>query len=124
MPRRPVNGLRADTIRMAQQALGILRADGGNGFYLWLLVGEAHRMLRIQAALEAGTIHGRGRNTIFSRLLTENGLLINGKDRTRLKQIMANLPAVVGWRESLPEDERMALNNPTVVWAKFGKHQR
>jgi|SRR5579872_5253634 len=93
----------------------------------WLQVGRALDLGRrgCMHAAQMSPLNGSGYNRIFSEWLQENGLSEIGKDaRSRLFACSKNLVAIEAWRATLPLVERLRLNHPISVWARFEKVER
>jgi hypothetical protein len=90
----------------------------------WLVVGDALLALRTQAMHQAGTNRpeGKGYNFAFSQLLQDWKLDDMDKGaRSRLFQVIDNLPAIEEWRATLTLTERLQLNHPGAVLRKWKK---
>jgi hypothetical protein len=91
----------------------------------WLKVGEAVQIGREWAMRQAGTNkpEGKGYNTAFGEWLAKYRLNDMDKgDRSRLFDVMDNLPQIEEWRRGLTLTERLRLNHPNAVlrrWKAF-----
>jgi hypothetical protein len=92
----------------------------------WLAVGAALQVGREWAMRSAGVNkpEGKGYNQCFGEWLTEYGLDDMDKgDRSRLFNVMDNLPAIEEYRKTLTTTERLKLNHPSTVWRKWKSSQ-
>jgi hypothetical protein len=88
----------------------------------WLAVGEAHAIGREWAMRMAGTNQPQGKayNTTFGEWLAKYKFDDMDKgDRSRLFEVMDNLPAIEEWRRTLPRNLRLKLNHPNAVLRKW-----
>jgi hypothetical protein len=87
----------------------------------WLKVGEALQVGREWAMNQAGANRpwGKGYNTAFGEWLMKYKLDDMDKgDRSRLFDVMDNLPQIEEWRQTLAMTERLRLNHPNAVLRK------
>ena len=90
----------------------------------WLAVGEALRLGRHLAMLEARTNEPSGKRyqAIYGDWLRQNGFdEIDKGDRSRLFDCLENLSAIHGWRQTLPLNQRVRLNHPNSIWRNWQK---
>jgi len=88
----------------------------------WIKVGEALLIGREWAMNQAQTNRpeGKGYNFAFGEWLQRYKLDDMDKgDRSRLFEMMENLPMISAWRMTLPLNQRLALNHPNSVLRKF-----
>jgi hypothetical protein len=88
----------------------------------WMTIGEGLLAGRQWAMRMADTNKPEGKGFVmnFSEWLKRFKVDdMDKSDRAKLLQIMEERPAVEEWRATLPDKERMGLNNPTVVWRKW-----
>jgi hypothetical protein len=96
----------------------------------WLKVGEALRIWREWALNQAQTNkpEGKAYNMAFGEKLREYKLDDMDKGtRSRLFEVMDNLPMIEEWRRTLPLSERLKINHPNAVvrrWKAFMKPER
>jgi len=88
----------------------------------WIKVGEALVVGREWAMNQAQTNkpEGKGYNLCFGEWLVRYKLDDMDKgDRSRLFDVMDNLPNIIAWRQTLTLTQRLTLNHPSSVWRKF-----
>lgn len=89
----------------------------------WIEVGEGFLVGRDWAMQQAGTNRpeGKGYNLCFGEWMKRNKVDDMDKgDRSRLFQMMDNLPQIEDWRMNrLTISERLKLNHPATVWRKW-----
>ena len=89
----------------------------------WIKVGEGFLVGRDWAMQQAGTNRpeGKGYNLCFGEWTKRNKVDDMDKDdRSRLFQMMDNLPQIEDWRMNrLTISERLKLNHPATVWRKW-----
>jgi hypothetical protein len=91
----------------------------------WLKVGEALQIGREWAMHQAGVNRpeGKGYNTAMGEWLQRYKLDdMDSGDRSRLFQVMDNLPMIEQWRGILTLTERLRLNHPNAVLRKWKAH--
>ena len=89
----------------------------------WLKVGVGFRTGRAWAMRRAGTNQpmGRGYNEAFGRWLKEYRLDdIDQADRSNLFKLMDS-PAILEWRNTLPDEQRGKLNHPTTILRAYAR---
>jgi hypothetical protein len=88
----------------------------------WMTIGEGLLAGRQWAMRQAGTNRPEGKGFVMAysewlkRFKVDD---MHKADRAKLLQLMEERPAVEEWRATLPDKERMGLNNPTIVWRKW-----
>jgi hypothetical protein len=88
----------------------------------WLAIGEALSIGRQEAMANADTNRpiGSRYNAAFGEWLARHHFDdIDKGDRSRLFDVMDNLPAIEGWRATLTQTERLRLNHPNSVLRKW-----
>jgi ClpX C4-type zinc finger protein len=88
----------------------------------WLAIGEALSIGRQEAMADADTNRpiGSRYNAAFGEWLTHHRFDdIDKGDRSRLFDVMDNLPAIEGWRATLTQTARLRLNHPNSVLRKW-----
>jgi hypothetical protein len=88
----------------------------------WMTIGEGLLAGRQWAMRQAGTNKPEGKGFVmnFSEWLKRFKVDdMDKSDRAKLLQLMEERPAVEEWRAGLPDQDRMRLNNPTIVWRKW-----
>jgi hypothetical protein len=88
----------------------------------WLAIGQALAIGRQDAMAAAGTNapSGKGYNIAFGEWLARHHFDdIDKGDRSRLLDVMSNLPAIEAWRARLPQTDRLRLNHPNSVLRKW-----
>jgi hypothetical protein len=111
-----------DIIRCGQEALS--RLCQGQSWDDWLAVGEALRIIRHLAMLEAHTNEPEGSRyqTVFGERLRNKGFgEIDKGDRKRLFDCLEHHAEIKAWRATLPINKRLALNHPSSVWRAWQK---
>jgi hypothetical protein len=104
-----------EVIRRGQEAWSRL----GRSWQDWLAVGEAIRVGRHRAMLEASTNRPSGARyeSIFGDWLRETGFAALDKGvRKRLLGCLEHCDAIEAWRQTLPENKRQLWNHPNTVW--------
>lgn len=97
-----------DPIASGRAALARLNKD--ETFADWIEVGRA---------LDAGRLLSNSR-TAYSVWLVDQGFSSVDKGvRSRLLKIIAELPAVLAWRETLSGADRLKYNHPNSIWRKY-----
>jgi hypothetical protein len=97
---------------------------GSEDFQSWKVVGAALKKGRDEAirAASCNRPYGKAYQQAFKAWLTKNGFADrpSKEARSKLIQIMENLPAIEEWMEShLTDREREKLNNPETVWRRW-----
>jgi hypothetical protein len=88
----------------------------------WMTIGEGLLAGRHWAMRQAGTNEPKGKGYVIAfaewlkRFKVDD---MDKSDRAKLLQIMEERPAIEEWRATLPNQERMRLNNPTIFWRKW-----
>jgi hypothetical protein len=91
----------------------------------WIAVGRALLVLRRQATQEAGAYKGRKYSQANSALLYKHGFQwITKSSRQCAMLVTENLAAVEAWLATLPEEKRLGLNHPVVIWGHYQTAQR
>jgi hypothetical protein len=93
----------------------------------WLKIGRALLVLRKRAMQETGTKKPRGLPYVTrnSALLRQHGFMaISRSARQTAMLVVENLPAIEAWLATLPDDKRLGLNHPMVVWRGYLAAQR
>jgi hypothetical protein len=111
--------------RQGTQAWQRLKKD--KNYFDWVKVGEAHQVGREGSMNQAGTNRpqGKGYNIVFAEWLAKYKFDDMDKgDRSRLFELMDNLPQVEAWRQTLTLTERLKLNHPNAVLRKWKAHMR
>jgi hypothetical protein len=88
----------------------------------WIKVGEAHLVGRDWAMNQAGANQPRGKayNMAFGEWLQKYKFSDMDKgDRSRLFEVMDNLPMIEEWRRILTLTDRLRLNHPNAVLRKW-----
>jgi hypothetical protein len=90
----------------AREAVGLLKKT----FETWIVIGKA-----VVRARDIADRRGGGKT--FRRLIEQQGLasVINKANASHLERIMAKLPEVVMWHETLAENEQIAWAAPSTV---------
>jgi hypothetical protein len=90
----------------AREAVGLLKKT----FETWVVIGKA-----VVRARDIADRRGGGKT--FRRLIEQQGLasVINKANASHLERIMAKLPEVVKWHETLAENEQIAWAAPSTV---------
>ena len=107
-------------VRQGTEAWRRLKKDKNYGD--WIKVGEAHQVGREWAMHQAGSNkpEGKAYNTAFGEWLTRYKFDDMDKgNRSRLFELMENLPQIEEWRRTLPLSERLKLNHPNAVLRKW-----
>lgn len=83
-------------------------------FETWVTIGRAVVRARDIANIRGG---GRGGNRIFMRLIEQQGLgkVVDKATASRLEKIMAQLPEVTKWHETLTTREQIDWAAPTTI---------
>jgi hypothetical protein len=90
----------------------------------WLAVGEALRLGRHLAMLEARTNKPSGKRYqgIYGDWLRQNGFdEIDKGDRSRLFDCLDHRTEIDAWRQTLPLNQRVRLNHPNSIWRNWQK---
>jgi hypothetical protein len=90
----------------------------------WLVVGEALRLGRHLAMLEARTNEPSGKRyqAIYGDWLRQNGFdEIDKSDRSRLLDCLEHRAEIDAWRQTLPLNQRVRLNHPNSIWRNWQK---
>jgi hypothetical protein len=109
-----------EIVRLGQEAWSRLQA--GRSWADWLAVGEAIRVGRHRAMIEADTNQPRGArfNSIFGAWLKETGFdALDKGDRKRLLLCLERRGEIEAWRATLPANKRLQLNHPNSVWRNW-----
>jgi hypothetical protein len=88
----------------------------------WMAIGQALSIGREDAMAAAGTNApvGSRYNVEFGNWLVRHKFDdIDKGDRSRLFDIMANLPAIEEWRHGLPQNQRLKFNHPSTVLRRW-----
>ena len=114
-------------IRRAQAALK--RLDSDRNWRDWEIVGDGVMAIRQIAMHESGVNrpYGRGYTEAFGRLWTHYKFADRIKDpgdRSRLIDVMENLPAIQAWRQQLSADDRRRWTHPSTVWREYQKARK
>ncbi len=107
-------------VRQGTEAWRRLKKDKNYGD--WIKVGEAHQVGREWAMNQAGTNkpEGKAYNIAFGEWLTRYKFDDMDKgNRSRLFELMDNLPQIEDWRRTLTLGERLKLNHPNAVLRKW-----
>lgn len=100
------------------------RLGQGQSWQDWLAVGEALRVGRHLAMLEAHTNEPTGPRyqTVFGEWLETEGFSeIDKGDRKRLFDCLKHREEIESWRATLPLNKRLELNHPSTVWRNWQK---
>jgi hypothetical protein len=109
-------------VRRGQEAWSRLATREKHTWEDWLAVGEALRIGRHGAMLEAGTNKPSGSRyaDIFGQWLkTTNFDAIEKGTRSRLFGCLDHRDDIERWREALPLSRRLELNHPNSVWRNW-----
>jgi hypothetical protein len=114
-------------IKRGQSALR--RLDKDRNWEDWIQVGYAVVECRAVAMREAGTNrpYGPAYTKAYASLMAHyhfTDKLKDKSDRSRLVEIMDNLPTVTAWRQGLTSDERRKYTHPTTVFRYWKAAQR
>ena len=115
---------RSEIINAARAAWRHLKSDDKTDFQYWLKIGAALKLGREECLRTAGTNRPSGKRyakTMNEWLKREHLGDIDQGDRSRLLELMDNLPAISEWRETLTQTERLRLNHPSSVLRKWQK---
>ena len=107
-------------VRQGTEAWRRLKKDKNYGD--WIKVGEAHQVGREWAMNQAGSNkpEGKAYNVAFGEWLSRYKFDDMDKgNRSRLFELMENLPQIEEWRRTLPLSERLKLNHPNAVLRKW-----
>jgi hypothetical protein len=88
----------------------------------WMAIGQALSIGREDAMAAAGTNApvGSRYNVEFGNWLVRHKFDdIDKGDRSRLFDVMANLPAIEEWRHALPQNQRLKFNHPNTVLRRW-----
>jgi hypothetical protein len=88
----------------------------------WMAIGQALSIGREDAMAAAGTNAPSGSryNVEFGNWLVRHKFDdIDKGDRSRLFDVMANLPAIEEWRHALPQNQRLKFNHPNTVLRRW-----
>jgi hypothetical protein len=88
----------------------------------WISIGRALLVLRGRAMHEVGASKPRGLPYVTrnSALLRQHGFMAISKSaRQTAMLVVENLPAIEAWLETLPDERRLGLNHPMVVWRGY-----
>jgi hypothetical protein len=102
-----------DPIASGRAALSRLEKD--QTFEDWVLVGQALKIGRTNAKKASGSFEAN----MASWLKAEGFHAVDKGARSRLLNIIDELPQVLAWREKLPSAERLKYNHPNSIWRKF-----
>jgi hypothetical protein len=112
----------------AMLAWGRVKRAQSRNWSQWMTIGEGLLVGRKWAMHRAGTNRPEGKGYIlaFNEWMRQWRLHdIDRSDRANLLRLMEELPAVEEWRgNTLTEQERRNLNNPTLVWRKWKALER
>jgi hypothetical protein len=111
---------RTTHIRRGQEAWRRHKDDAT--WHDWLAIGQALSIGRQDAMADAGTNQpiGSRYNTAFGDWLVRHRFDdIDKGDRSRLFDVMDNLPAIEEWRATLPSTLRLRLNHPNSILRKW-----
>jgi hypothetical protein len=109
-----------DIVRIGQDAWSRLKQS--RTLADWIAVGRAHVIGRTEAMRNAHTNAplGRAYNVEFGRWIKHFGFdTLDKGDRSRLFDLMDNLPAIESWLAILTQTERLRLNHPTTIVKKW-----
>ena len=109
-----------DPIAAGREAWQRIRESGRRNFDDWCVVARALDIGRAGALEEAGTDRPFGSyyTAAIGRWLRHNGfygLDGNRGERAQMHRMLANLPAIMIWRQSLNEEQRRRCNHPATV---------
>jgi hypothetical protein len=111
-------------VRHGQEAWSRLATRERHTWEDWVLVGEALRVGRHRAMLEAGTNKPSGSryNDVFGEWLKATGFdAIDKGTRSRLFDCLDHRDKIERWREALPLSRRLELNHPKTVLINWQK---
>jgi hypothetical protein len=118
-----------ETIKIGQDAWSRLRTERDHRKTLtdWIAVGHAHVIGRVEAMHNAHTNKPEGKAycTEFSIWLKRHDFDdLDKGDRSRLFELMDNLPAIESWLAGFSPADQMRLNHPTTIVRKWRAAQR
>jgi hypothetical protein len=109
-----------EQIEAGKAAWQRIRESGRRNFDDWCVVAKALDIGRAVALAEAGTDRPYGSYYVaaIGRWLRRNefyGLDGNRGERAQMHRMLANLPEILIWRQSLNEEQRRRINHPATV---------
>jgi hypothetical protein len=115
----------ADTAKLAKAAEADARIRQGDHFHDWLSWGIGLTTLRDIAMRDAhtNTPQGRTYNVAIGRLMEDNPWAKSRDNATKSAAMWLadNMAVVIGWRETLAQNQREQVNHPQVVKRNFLK---
>jgi hypothetical protein len=107
-------------VNAGREAWQSLKAD--ETFEKWVSIGRAIEIGRteIMRLLHTNRPAGAVWSRTFGDWLHENGFdEIDKGARSRLQNVIDNLPSIEAWRQQMGLAQRLRLNHPTVVWQRW-----
>jgi hypothetical protein len=107
---------------LAEGEAALRRIRGSAPMKDWLAIGRALLVLRKKAMVETGAKKPRGLPYVTrnSALLRQHGFLVISRlSRQTAMLVVENLPAIEKWLAKLPDERRLCLNHPMVVWRSY-----
>jgi hypothetical protein len=111
-------------VNAGREAWRSLKAD--ETFEKWIAIGRAIEIGRgeIMRLLHTNRPAGAQWSRTFGDWLAQNGFdEIDKGARSRLQNVIDNLPAIEAWRQNMGLTQRLRLNHPTVVWQNWQRAQ-